>query len=93
MKAITANRLEDGRVVYRNVAGQWTEALSTAAEFEDGAAADAALIDAEKDEHVIVGPYLMDVEENTPSGRKTIRETIRLAGPSAGSLHTKSAGV
>jgi len=91
MKAITANRLADGRVVYRSQSGAWTEALSEAAQFEDGAAED-ALAEAISDQLLVVGPYLIDVAEKAPAGREEVREKIRLKGPSAGSLHTGLAG-
>jgi len=87
MKVITANRLADGRVVYRCPNGAWTEALDEAALFE-GADAEDALAEAAFDYLTVVGPYLVDVADKTPTGREEVRENIRLKGPSAGSLHT-----
>jgi hypothetical protein len=37
---------------------------------------------------LIVGAYLIEVTDNGPAGREEVRESIRLKGPSAGSLHT-----
>ncbi len=88
MKVITANRLADGRVVYRCKNGGWTETLTKAEQFTDDAGADAALAEAAFDHLTVVGPYLIDVEEQKPSGQKIVRERIRETGPSAGSLHT-----
>jgi hypothetical protein len=92
MKGITANRLDNGRVVYRNQTGAWVSKLREAATY-DSQDAEAALQAASKDAHLVVGAYLIDIAENAPAGRKTIRERIRLTGPSAGSLHTGLASV
>ncbi len=87
MKAITANRLYDGRVVYIATHGEWTEAIAEAAMFTDEAAADEALRAAQADSLTAVGAYLIDLEAGAPAGRKRIREGIRGRGPTAGSLH------
>jgi hypothetical protein len=87
MKAITANRLSDGRVVYRCASGAWTETLDEATLFDDAAAED-ALAETAFEHLQVVGPYLIEVEERVPAGREEVRERIRLKGPSAGSLHT-----
>ena len=81
MKAVTANRLTDGAVVYLDGAKAWTESLTEAALFEDEAA-DAVLTDAEVRETEIVGAYLIDAEPGgVASGQKHLRESIRAAGP------------
>jgi len=87
MKAITANRLADGRVVYRCPNGAWTESLTDAALFSD-AAAEVALAEAAFEHLLVVGAYLIDVADKAPVGREEVRENIRQSGPSAGSLHT-----
>lgn len=92
MKAITANRLADGRVVYRAPEGAWVETIEGAALFEDDAAAAPALAEAAFEYLVVVGAYLIDADGRVPSGHKHVREEIRRAGPSAGSLHTGLAG-
>lgn len=87
MKAITANRLTDGRVIYRTAEGQWTGDISEAERFDDDAAADARLSEAEAEFSIAVGPYLIDLEDDRPGGQKWRRETIRLTGPTTGTTH------
>ena len=88
MKAVTANRLTDGKVVYRTPAGAWSEDAGAAERLGAGDA-DAALEAALRDVLTVVGPYLIEIEPDapgfSPAGRKHVRETIRLSGPSAGS--------
>ena len=81
MKAITANRLEDGAVVYLDRNGQWTAQLGEAARY-DGEAGEAALVEAKMRATEIADIYLIELGENgAPSGRASLRETIRQAGP------------
>lgn len=84
MKAITANRLTDGRVIYRTAEGQWSSRLDEA-EHLDGDAAEARLAEAEAEFGIAVGPYLIDIEDERPGGQKWRREAIRLTGPTTGS--------
>lgn len=88
MRAVTANRLTDGRVVYRTAEGLWSEDPDAAARLDE-AAANAAFDAALRDLLVVVGPYLIDIDAAAarfrPAGRKHVREAIRVAGPSAGS--------
>jgi len=88
MKAITANRLTDGRVVYRCRNGAWTEALGEARLFAGEAEGQVALAEAAFDHLTVVDPYFIDVDDASPAGQKAVRESIRHGGPSAGSLHT-----
>ena len=85
MKAITANRLTDGKVVYWTETGFWSEALEAAARLTPETIDD-AMARANKDQLLVVGPYAMDLDEagSAPGGRKHVRESIRLTGPSAG---------
>jgi len=85
MRAITANRLTDGHVVYRRADGVWTPSLLEAERFDDLAAADAALNAALRDILTVIGPYLIELDGDGPGGRKHVRETIRLKGPTTGS--------
>ena len=81
MKAITANLLSDGAVVYLDESGEWTAELAKAARYE-GDAAEAALADAKLRATEIADVYLIEVsEDGAPAGRATLRETIRTAGP------------
>lgn len=88
MKVITANRLTDGKVVYRTSDGAWSEDPANAQRLDD-AAAQEALEAALRDVLTVVGPYPMEVDAQAqafkPSGRKHLREAIRRAGPTAGS--------
>ncbi|HBU63862.1 MAG: hypothetical protein CMH91_11810 [Oceanicaulis sp.] len=93
MKTITANRLTDGRVVYLTPEKSWTENADLAVRLEDDAT-DAALETALRDVLTVVGPYPIDIDAEaegfSPAGRKHVRETIRLSGPSAGSTKLAS---
>ena len=86
MKAITANRLTDGRVIYRTPDGRWTSDLAEA-ERLDSNRADTRLAEAEAEFGIAVGPYLIDLEAGRPGGQKWRRESIRQAGPTTGSTH------
>lgn len=81
MKAVTANRLDDGAVVYLADDDGWTSDLAKAARFEDDDAK-AVLAAAEQRAGEIAGAYLIEVsEKGAPSGREALRETIRKDGP------------
>ena len=96
MKTITANRLTDGRVVYLTPDNRWTDNADQAIRLEDDAT-DAALDTALRDVLTVVGPYPIEIDADregfAPAGRKHVRETIRLTGPSAGSTKTGVAHV
>ena len=87
MQFVTANRLIDGLVVYRDAEGQWVEDFSRAAVLEKAAAAEAvAASETAAAALQIVGPYAVDLIEI--DGRlepKAQREKIRVTGPTAGS--------
>ncbi len=85
MKTITANRLTDGRVIYRTAEGEWTEDLTRAERLTDDAIAEARLAQAEAEPAIAVGPYLIEIEDDAPGGQKWRREGIRLTGPTTGS--------
>lgn len=81
MKAITANQLLDGAVVYLDEGNQWTTDVRQAVRY-DGAAAEAALSQAQARATEIADIYLIDIsEDGAPAGRAALRETIRTAGP------------
>lgn len=84
MKAITANRLIDGKVVYARPDASWTPELTEAAVYTDDKEAGHGLDTALRDILTVVGPYLIEVEDGEPFGRARVRETIRKTGPSAG---------
>lgn len=90
MKVITANRLTDGRVIYRTADAQWSPSLAEAQPLENDEA-DNALAIAEGEFGIAVGPYLIDYTEGEPGGQKWRREGIRLAGPTAGTTRALGA--
>ncbi|MEM6413632.1 MAG: DUF2849 domain-containing protein [Pseudomonadota bacterium] len=92
MKAVTANLLTNGRVVYLGADGQWVERLADAMLFE-GEGADTALAEASKRSREIADIYLIEVgEHGNAAGREAIRETIRNAGPTVRTDLGKQAG-
>lgn len=87
MQFVTANRLIDGLVVFRDADGRWVEDFARAAVFDKAAAAESlAASEADAEARLIVGPYVVDLVE--VDGRlepKAQREKIRVTGPTAGS--------
>lgn len=83
-KAVTANRLADGRVIYLAADGSWRGRAAEAAWAEDEAGQAELLARAEADAAAarVVGPYLFEVavEDGRPAP-VSLRETIRAAGP------------
>jgi hypothetical protein len=79
---ITANRLRDGVVIYRSVAGGWSTGIADALVVDTEAAAKALLAEAAKQGTLVVGAYAAPVE--TANGRilpGNLRERIRAGGP------------
>lgn len=92
MKALTANRLSDGEVVFWN-AGQWVERFADAQLFgaEDPAAV-AAEEAAKALPTVIVEPYLIDlIESEGLWAPLSFRERLRALGPTNHLKHGKQA--
>ena len=90
MKAITANRLIDGEVVFWNE-GDWVERFADAELFdEDG---DDALAAAQGQPTVVVEPYFIDIEEAPTGGLAPVsyRERLRALGPTNLPQHGKQA--
>lgn len=83
--AVTANRLIDGEVVYFTASGKWSgnfDAVAIAHSKEEG---DAMLIKAlpAVAAREVVDPYLFEVlEESTGARPVSVRENIRMKGPS-----------
>ncbi|MEC7797794.1 MAG: DUF2849 domain-containing protein [Pseudomonadota bacterium] len=90
MKIVTANRLSDGRVIYAGVDNQPVERLDQASTLDD-AAAEIVLAEVAARPDVFVNPYLVEVQERTPSGRDRLKERIHAAGPTVG--HSVAGGV
>ena len=81
---ITANRLNDGVVLFQDAAGGWVEDFAHAAIYPDAAATAAALARAKQDElnNLLVDPYAVVVElRNGHYAPKALRELIRASGP------------
>ncbi|PWC34654.1 DUF2849 domain-containing protein [Azospirillum sp. TSO35-2] len=84
MKAITANRLRDGDVVFLGEGGRWVESFAEAALFarSDADAVLAAAKEKAEREQFGVDIYAFEVtEENGVPVPATMRERIRTAGP------------
>lgn len=84
LQVLTANRLDDGTVLYRKADG-WVLSLAEADVYADKAAADAALAaaTAELVRNSFVAPYLFEVRQDDGRIRPVKeREIIRAAGPS-----------
>lgn len=80
MKAVTGNRLADGRVVYLDANHAWTEQLAEAL-LLDAADAEPVLAAAKSRIREVASAYLIEADDKGPAGREALRETIRAAGP------------
>lgn len=81
MKIITANRLEDGAVVYLGDDDQWTLLQSAAAKFSDEDAK-SVLAAAQSRVREITDAYVVTVDDDGGlAGREALRESIRRKGP------------
>lgn len=82
-KAVTANALLEGDVVYLTANGDWTRHLSEAELLTDQGLADLKLLDAEARGHEVVGAYLADMASGADGPEPVhFRETFRTRGPS-----------
>jgi hypothetical protein len=83
-KAITANRLGDGLVVFLDPAGGWSLSIAEARLVSDGPELDEAnaYAKAQHDARVVVEPYPIDIEvvDGKPVPVR-LRERIRAEGP------------
>jgi hypothetical protein len=81
VRALTANRLSDGEVVFWK-AGDWIERFGDAELFDDEAAAEAAEAHGKNQPTVVVEPYLIDLMEvDGLWAPVSYRERIRALGP------------
>ncbi len=83
-KAVTANRLDDGEVVYLDAAGNWAESLESSKFVTEKDEAASLLAQGEKSvaDRVVLDPYLFDVTiENGVATPVKKREYIRANGP------------
>lgn len=83
-QAVTANRLSDGLVVFLAADGGWSTGIGDAAVAPGGPEADALLAraEADADRAVVVGPYLIALEDAETRTPAVYRERIRAFGPS-----------
>ncbi|MCB2098967.1 MAG: DUF2849 domain-containing protein [Parvularculaceae bacterium] len=80
MKAVTANRLSDGAVIYLGEDGLLVDRFEQARLFNADEAENALTRLLER-KTTIASAYLIDAEESGPTGREALRETIRKSGP------------
>jgi predicted NAD/FAD-binding protein len=80
---VTANRLDDGAVIYRTGAGQWSTRLEQAVVVSTAAAATTLLAGATADHITAVGAYVAPVHQDADGALRpgNLREAIRHAGP------------
>jgi hypothetical protein len=80
---ITANRLDDGAVIYRTTDGGWTTDFDRAAVVTTAPAATELLEAAIADDIGAVGAYVAPVKFDKDGGARpgNLRESIRHAGP------------
>lgn len=84
-KVITANRLDDGLVIFIADGPVWVTDIAAAKVFEDGPELDAALAFGAEEVKArqILDPYAIDVRiENGEPVPERLRELIRARGPS-----------
>ncbi len=91
MKALTANRLTDGEVVFW-ARGRWVERFSEAELFDDEALANAAEAAGKSQPTAVVDPYLIEVAP-VEDGVAPVayRERLRALGPTNTPDHGKQA--
>lgn len=83
-KAITANRLSDGRVVFLSKTGDWSPSVDDAALFSDGSELEDALAfgKTQQEVQIIVDSYAIDMEVDGERALPVrLRERIRALGP------------
>jgi hypothetical protein len=91
MKALTANRLIDGEVVFWNQ-GRWVERFGEAELFTDDAPGEDAEGRAKSQPTVVVEPYLIEVVESDDGvAPLSYRERLRALGPTNTPQHGKQA--
>jgi hypothetical protein len=80
---VTANRLDDGVVIYRTADGHWTTDFAQAAVVTTAPAATQLLEGAVADDIGAVGAYVAPVKFDKDGGVRpgNLRESIRHAGP------------
>jgi hypothetical protein len=91
MRALTANRLTDGEVVFW-AKGRWVERFGEAELFGEDAPAEAAEAHGKAQPTVVVEPYLIEVVETDEGpAPAAYRERLRALGPTNTPQHGKQA--
>jgi hypothetical protein len=91
VKALTANRLQDGEAVFWN-GGAWVERFADAELFGAEEGAEAAQVRAAAEVTLVVDPYLIDViEADGGPAPLSYRERLRALGPTNKPDHGKQA--
>jgi len=91
MRALTANRLGDGEVVFWSH-GRWVERFGEAELFTDDAAAEAAEAAGKGQPTIVVEPYLIEViQAEDGVAPVAYRERVRALGPTNTPQHGKQA--
>ena len=85
-RVVTASRLSDGAVVWRDAAGGWRRDIDDAAASDDVDVVARMLAGARSDEAagLVIAPYEVEVEQTAVPGRvrpTRLRERIRACGP------------
>ena len=92
MKALTANRLDDGEVIFVAADGRWTDRFADARLFDDDDAAMAAEAHAKTQGTIAVDPYLIEVAAvEGGAAPVSYRERLRALGPTNHHDHGKQA--
>ena len=93
-QVISANRLDDGIVVFLGSTGEWVERLDDATTFADKASLEVAVSSAQKDvaQNRVVDIYPFEVKVAGPKiAAVTLRDIIRTSGPTVHRDHGKQA--
>jgi hypothetical protein len=84
IKIVSANRLNDGTVVYMGLGGAWMTRIADASRLESAEAVEAALVAARADEalNLIIDAFVVDAIVEAEGVRATtLRDRIRADGP------------
>lgn len=93
-QVVSANRLQDGVVVFVGPEGRWVERLDEAIVFDDKQAGDAALERAQADEraNLVLDLNAFEIVRSSKGIRAAhLRDAIRAAGPTVHLDHGKQA--
>ena len=81
LQAVTANRLRDGEVIYFTAGGDWSESIQEAAVATTPQEAEVLLCRAQKTQGVVEVYVFEVVTQNERIEGMSVREAIRMRGP------------